>query len=231
MHTYIHRSTGNTRTPVNTYRYTCAHTDTNRSTCAPPTDTHPQLQGRWPGLASAGGAGLAPPSALGGLQWGWEFQGHPGRAGREFTSAPAAQAFVSLSVVSWVALVPGVSAHLRRGRHAAVRARRAAGAGGSPPEKSAYTGERGDVTGAVLLSHRSPCQPGRGDGGGTGHPGLLSAPLPASSPAARRLAPGPKLAVRVSTLLSWIKGNPTSSPQCVPLATVAMETACNLVNS
>lgn len=103
--------------------------------------------------------------------------------------------------------------------------------GDSLPEKSAYPGESGDVTGAVLLSHRSPCQPGRGAGEGTGHPGLLSAPLPASSPAARRLAPGPKLTVRVSALLSWVKGSPTSSPQCVPLATVAMETACNLVNS
>ena len=111
--------------------HVCTHRYKQIHMC-PPTDTHPQLQGRWPGLASAGGAGLAPPSALGGLQRGWEFQGHPGRAGREFTSAPAAQAFVSLSVVSWVALVPGVSAHLRGGWHAAVRARRAAGAGGFP---------------------------------------------------------------------------------------------------
>ena len=92
-----------------TYRYARAHTDTNTYTYARPTPhtyTHSSRAGG-PAWVQQEGLALAPLSALGGLQRGWEFQGHPGYAGREFTSAPAAQAFISLTVASWVALVPG----------------------------------------------------------------------------------------------------------------------------
>lgn len=214
-----------------------AHTQTHRHTCPPHPHTHTcSSKAGGPAWAQQEGLALAPPSALGGLQRGWELQGHPGCAGREFTSAPAAQAFISLTVVSWVALVPGPQC-LPVGRMACClpSPQGCWCFGDSLPEKPAYTRESCEVTGAVLISHQKPCQPvggvvHGGHGGGTGTSWLALCPPPSLQPSS--LVPGSWAKINCArALIYWVKGSPTSSPQCLPLATVAMETACNLVNS
>lgn len=238
-HTQTHRPTQmctrNMHVMAYTYRYTRAHTDADTHTCPPHPPTHTRSsRAGGPAWAQQEGLALAPPSALGGLQRGWELQRHPGCAGREFTSGPAAQAFISLTVVSWVALVPGPQCPPVGRMACCLPSPQGCWCfGDSLPEKPAYTGESCEVTGAVLISHQKPRRPvGAGTGGigeGQGHPGLLSAPRPPSSPAAWCLS-----WARIncaSAHIYWATGSPTSSPQCVPLATVAMETACNLANS
>ena len=107
--------------------------------------------------------------------------------------------------------------------------------GDSLPEKPAYTGEICKVTGTVLISQQNPCQPVGGwrwGARGWGGRGLLACFLPPRCLQPSSQAPGPWATINCpSALINWVKGSPTSSPRCVPLATVAMETACNLVNS
>lgn len=172
-------------------RYTHAHTHTNTYTCACPTPhTHTRSsRAGGPAWVQQEGLALAPLSALGGLQRGWEFQGHAGYAGREFTSAPAAQAFISLTVVSWMALVPGPQCPPVGRMACCLPSPQGCWCfGDSLPEKPAYTGESRKVTGAVLISHQNPCRPVGGQGwGARGRDrDLLACFLPSSLPPAQQ---------------------------------------------
>ena len=201
-HTDLHGCAHETCTLWHTHTDTHVHTQMQTHTHARPTHTHTRSsRAGGPAWAQQEGLALAPPSALGGLQRGWELQGHPGCAGREFTSGPAAQAFISLTVVSWVALVPGPQCPPVGRMACCLPSPQGCWCfGDSLPEKPAYTGESCEVTGAVLISHQNPRRRGGGGRGASGRDrDILACSLPPALPPAQQpgACPGPELIVQV----------------------------------